>query len=74
MAAEEDSSDPLRTFINNLFNDESFNVKEKQLQVIDSILKGKDTVGILPTGNGYGYGKSLIYRQDSLVTKALSPL
>lgn len=56
-AIKEDYCDPLRIFINNLFN-ESFNIQENQIHVIDSILKGKDTLGILPTG----YRNSLIFQ------------
>ena len=34
-----------------------FKLKDKQYDVVQSILNGEDTVGILPTG----YGKSLCY-------------
>jgi bloom syndrome protein len=35
----------------------SFKFKEKQIQAIKSIVRGKDTFGVLPTG----YGKTKIY-------------
>ena len=35
----------------------AYELKDKQLQCMENIVKGKDTIGLLPTG----YGKSLIY-------------
>ena len=37
---------------------ENYSIKQKQFEAIDSILRGRDTLAILPTG----YGKSLIYQ------------
>ena len=48
----------LDAFLEDLFSDTSISVKPKQLQALQSILKGKDTLCILPTG----FGKSLIYQ------------
>ena len=56
MAMTTDAS--LRHFISGLFFGTSINVKTKQIQALDSILRGKDTLCILPTG----FGKSLIYQ------------
>ena len=40
-----------------MLNYDSIFLKVKQYQVLDSILKGRDTMAILPTG----YGKSIIF-------------
>ena len=49
-------------------------LKEKQFDVINELLLGKDVIGLLPTG----YGKSLCYLLPPLVTKKtifiISPL
>ena len=39
------------------------NLKEEQVKVISSILNGKNTFGVLPTG----YGKSLCYSVPPLI-------
>jgi RecQ family ATP-dependent DNA helicase len=50
------------------------NLKDKQIDVINELLLGKDVIGLLPTG----YGKSMCYLIPSLVTKKaiiiISPL
>jgi ATP-dependent DNA helicase RecQ len=43
------------------------NLKDKQIQVINNLLSGKDVVGLLPTG----YGKSMCYLIPPLVTKKI---
>jgi len=49
-------------------------LKDKQIEVINEILKGNDVIGLLPTG----YGKSLCYILPPLITKKtifiISPL
>ena len=45
-------------------------LKDKQEEIITSLLNGKDTVGILATG----YGKSICYQLPFLITKMFSPL
>lgn len=48
------------------FGYESF--KPEQYKIIDSILEGKDVLGVMPTG----YGKSLCFQVPPLITKELS--
>lgn len=43
------------------------NLKDKQIQVINNLLSGKDVIGLLPTG----YGKSMCYLIPPLVTKKI---
>lgn len=49
-------------------------LKEKQIEIIKSVIEGKDVVGLLPTG----YGKSMTYIIPPLITKKvciiISPL
>ena len=40
-------------------------LKDKQEEVINSILDGNDTIGVLSTG----YGKSICYQLPYLITK-----
>jgi len=56
--AGSDALSSLCCFLDDLFSDSPINVKDKQLEAVDSILKGNDTLCILPTV----YGKSLIYQ------------
>ncbi|CAG2187190.1 recQ [Mytilus edulis] len=58
-----------------VLNKESFNLKEKQKEILDMLQKGKkEIIGILPTG----YGKSLIYEIAPLMLSGtvivISPL
>ncbi|CAG2235930.1 recQ [Mytilus edulis] len=58
-----------------VLNKESFNLKEKQIEILDMLQKGKkEIIGILPTG----YGKSLIYEIAPLMLSGtvivISPL
>ncbi|XP_066928105.1 uncharacterized protein [Clytia hemisphaerica] len=48
----------VKEFLESLLGGTDFNVKQKQIEAVDSILRGKDTLCVLPTG----YGKSLIYQ------------
>jgi RecQ family ATP-dependent DNA helicase len=43
------------------------NLKDKQIEVINNLLLGKDVIGLLPTG----YGKSMCYLIPPLVTKKI---
>ena len=49
-------------------------LKEEQEKIIDSILEGKDTIGILPTG----FGKSITFQLPALmfagITIVVTPL
>jgi len=49
-------------------------LKEKQMEIIQAVIEGKDVVGLLPTG----YGKSMTYLIPPLITKKvciiISPL
>lgn len=56
----------LRNFCNGLTG---FELKYKQLEAVDSILMGKDTLCILPTG----FGKSLIYQILPACVKKFRP-
>ena len=50
-----------------LFAETKIKVKPKQIEVVDNILKGQDTLCILPTG----FGKSLIYQMLPAVYKKM---
>jgi replicative superfamily II helicase len=45
-----------------------FTLKEKQLEVLNHLTKGKDTLAVLPTG----YGKTLIFAIYPLLCDAVS--
>ena len=62
----------VKKILSKYFND--IELKDKQVDVINEILKGNDVIGLLPTG----YGKSMCYIIPPLITKKtifiISPL
>ena len=72
MLNQANSASAMETVLRERFGIDSF--RPKQIEVIDSVLKGVHTLGLLPTG----YGKSLCYQVPSQVlpgvTLVVSPL
>ena len=62
------------TFRRIIGNDKGKELKSEQVEIIKSILKGKDSISILPTG----FGKSICYLVPALmlegVTLVVTPL
>ena len=54
--------------LDGLASDLGFVLKEEQKEAVESLLRGKDVFGVLPTG----FGKSLIF-QLFVLTKNSSP-
>ena len=49
----------VKEFLESLLCSTEFNVKQKQLEAVDSILRGKDTLCVLLTGYSMGRASSI---------------
>ena len=54
----------VKEFLESLLGSTEFNVKQKQIEAVDSILRGNDTLCVLPTGYGKNQDLSSTFKKE----------